>query len=463
MTRWLQSQRERILFSAGLIAAGICIIAYVVSGNAARPLAEVSSDSYMPLAISLYERGTFTLSTSTPYLLEAADVPGYPLFLALTAVPWGNVLPALLIQAFLFAISGVLLYRLFEDALSERVRFFGTLIFLIEPFTAFTIAQALSEALFLFLLISALYATRRAFERKALPLFFLSAVLFAAATLTRPILLYALPFLVLAPAAYAFRKSARMLITALLISLFGAFLVLAPWMYRNHEAFGGWTFSTKGAYTLYFYDVALLMQYKDGIPASEASTQLFERARAVYPELRAAPDLRAAKYAPYLMRESEAIIKTAPFQFMKVYAVSVGTFFLSDGYRLLWSELTGSTTSLPNITKAIATGDGGTLVSYAREHMVQVFFLFFGLLFWGITLLFALGAVFVECRQSSKARFALIVCVLFIAYFAFITGPVAQARYRIVITPFLFMLAAYGASMLIPIVRRRLSSRVIER
>jgi hypothetical protein len=45
-----------------------------------------------------------------------------------------------------------------------------------------------------------------------------------------------------------------------------------------------------------------------------------------------------------------------------------------------------------------------------------------------------------------------------VAYFALLTGPVAQARYRIVAKPFLFMLAVYGASILIPMLRQRINN-----
>lgn len=444
----LQSRYERIIFFAGLAVTGIFVLAYVISGNADHSLVSTQSDSYVPLAVSLYEHGMFTLSTTSPYVLEATHVPGYPLFLALTAAPFGSVIPALVLQMFLFAFSGVLLYRLFNGVFSERIRFVGALLFVIEPYTAFTVAEPLSETLFLFLFISGLYIGRLSFERDKLHLVFFSSVLLSAAAMTRPIVLYLLPCLVIVLVFLVYRESPKKVLSVLLVSVFGILLILAPWSYRNHNAFGVWTLSTKGAYTLYFYDAALLMQYRDDISASEANNQLFKKAQTIYPELRTADDLRSPKYADYMTKESIDIIRTAPVQFGKLYGASLITFFLSDGYRLLWYEFSGGAISLPNITKALASGQVDVVSSYIREHFIQAIVLFLGLVFWGSICVLSCVTVVSAWIQRSHIRFVVIACVLAIGYFAILTGPVAQARYRIIATPFLFMLAAAGANIL---------------
>lgn len=457
----LRSRAEHIIFFSSFFVTGVFIILYIVSGNAAHPLMQISSDSYMPQAISLYERGAFTNSTTTPYLPEATNVPGYPLFLAITAVPWNNVIPTLLLQALLFAFTSVLLYRLFAGVFSERVRFIATLVFALEPFTAFIVAQALSETLFLLLLISGLYVGRRAVEQAAPKLFFLSVLLLSAATLTRPILLYALPIMLIAALIFVYRISHKRVLAMLVAGAFGMLVVLAPWAYRNYESSGVWLLSTKGAYTLYFYDVSLLLQYRDGLSGIEANQQLFERAKTVYPDIRTAEDLREPKYASYLTKESVVIIRTAPIEFTKMYIASLGTFFLSDGYRLLWREFSNGAIVLPNITQAIVTGHLEILWTYLQEQPIQALLFVVGLTFWGLAFLLSGVAVVSELVRPSPRRLAIFACAAIILYFAILTGPVAQARYRIVVTPFLFMLAAYGASVLLSALRRRVKHHVL--
>jgi hypothetical protein len=125
----------------------LCISAF---RNADVPFAETNSDGYIPLAISLYQHHVFSYGTTSPFAPEVAHAPGYPFFLAVTAAPWSNVYPALVLQIFLLAISAVVLYYVFEGIFSEHIRFFGALVFSIEPFTLYTATQPLSESVFFF-------------------------------------------------------------------------------------------------------------------------------------------------------------------------------------------------------------------------------------------------------------------------------------------------------------------------
>jgi glycosyltransferase involved in cell wall biosynthesis len=441
---------ERIIFYASLAMSLVFIGIFIASHGVNAPFSTIASDGYLPLASSLYQHGAFTFSTTTPYVLEGAHVPGYPLFLAVTAVPLGNILPTLILQALLFAYSAILLYRLFEGVFSPQIRFFGALIFSIEPYTAFTAVQPLSEALFLLLFIGGLLTLRRAFERERLPLFFAASVLLAYDVLVRPISTYLVPIVFFAVLIVAIVRLPRKIRHIAALMLLGIGLVLLPWAYRNHEAFGTWSLSTKGPYSLYFYDAASVLQYQSGKPATEISTDLVARARARFPEVHTQDDLRSPKYSAFFTSESLAIIKGSPILFAKMYAGSLATFFLSDGYRLLWYEITDGAIMLPNITRAIVTGDRATIATYFETQPVQALLFVLGFVFWASTFFLAvLGGIVGSWSRSTTVRWATLASIFGIAYFALLTGPLAQARYRIVATPFLFMLASYGAALVI--------------
>ena len=67
------------------------IIAVVVAiGGYFQPFSAIQSDGYLPLAVNLYHYHVFSYSTSAPFVPEALQVPGYPLFLAVFAAPWGS-------------------------------------------------------------------------------------------------------------------------------------------------------------------------------------------------------------------------------------------------------------------------------------------------------------------------------------------------------------------------------------
>ncbi len=427
-------RHERILYFASLAVTTLFLLIFLASGNAAGPISGVESDGYLPLAVSIYEAGLFPLTTHTP---------GYPFFLALTAVPFGTVLLTLILQAFFLAWSGVLLYRLFEGIFSSGIRFWGALAFAIEPFTAFTAVQPLSEALFLLLFIGGLSLLRQAYLTDRSVLVFAAGISLGASALVRPIVLYMLPVILIALGIFlASRK--KKIAAALLTCIGGLLLVLLPWAYRNHETFGVWTLSTKAPFTLYFYEASELLQHRMQIPQQTANEVLIERAQKVFPEVRAQDDMVSPKYAPFLTKEALSIIGESPALFAKLHLVALGTFFLSDGYRLLWYELTDGAIALPNITSLIASGNGTALQAYFTEHPFQAIVFVLGFAFWLAVFLFALVGAGKGVRVGGDVRLAIIFLVCVIAYFALMTGLESQARYRIPVTPFLFMLASYG-------------------
>ncbi len=418
----------------------LCISAF---HNANTPFAETNSDGYIPLAISLYKHHAFSYGTTSPFVPEVAHAPGYPFFLAVTAAPWSNVYPALVLQVFLLAIAAVVLFYLFEGVFSEQVRFFGALVFSIEPFTLYTATQPLSESVFLFLFLLSLLILRRAVERDRMSLFFGAGFLIGLATLVRPILEYFAIVSIPTVGVFLFVLGRKALRPTCFFVL-GILIVLSPWAYRNAEQFGVWTLSTKGPYTLYFFNATEVLKYAEGKSGVAAHDELFRRAQSEFPEVREDYDLRSPVYAPFLTKTALEIIGEHPTIFAKMYATSLGTFFLSDGYRLLWYEMSGGGIELPNITRALATGDLGSVVDHMKRQPMQALLFFLGFFFWGAM---TLGAFLAPCvawflQKRWQALFSL--AALFIMmYFALMTGPVAQARYRVVVTPFLFMLAMY--------------------
>jgi hypothetical protein len=418
----------------------LCISAF---RNADVPFAETNSDGYIPLAISLYQHHVFSYGTTSPFAPEVAHAPGYPFFLAVTAAPWSNVYPALVLQIFLLAISAVVLYYVFEGIFSEHIRFFGALVFSIEPFTLYTATQPLSESVFLFLFLLSLLMLRRAVERDRMSLFFGAGLLIGLATMVRPILEY-FAFVSIPTLGILLFIVGRKALRPMLLFFLGILLVLTPWAYRNAEQFGVWTLSTKGPYTLYFFNATEVLKYAEGMSGIAAHDELFQRAQREFPEVREDYDLRSPVFAPFLTKTALGVIGEHPTIFAKMYITSLGTFFLSDGYRLLWYEMSGGGIELPNITRALATGDLGSVVDHMKRQPTQALLFFLGFFFWGAM---TLGAFLAPCiawflKKRWQALFSL--AALFIMmYFALLTGPVAQARYRVVVTPFLFMLAAY--------------------
>ncbi len=203
-----------------------------------QPFTEIKSDAYLPLAVNLHDLYTFSYSTTSPFRLETTHVPGYPFFLSLAAVPFGSIVPALMLQAFLFSISVIFLYRLVQGVVPRSVAFFGALLYGIEPFTGFIVASALSEALFMFLFLGGLYLCRCAFEEGSYSFSLFAGLFFSLSVLVRPIALYVIPLFVLFSLLFLPRTKKLLL---LMLTAFVTFILpLSLWVARNEAAYGVW-------------------------------------------------------------------------------------------------------------------------------------------------------------------------------------------------------------------------------
>lgn len=437
---------EKVLFLSSffvkLIFIGLIISSYGFTQVPWQP----DSDGYLPLADSIYFNHAFTYSTSKPFIPEGMHAPGYPFFLALTAAPFRSVVPALIIQSLLFSLAVVLFFRTASAYLPRRSAFFGALLFGVEPFTSFIVAYPLSESMFLFLFLGALYSYHRALSslhpiRSAV----IGGFLFGFAILTRPIALYLIPVLIFFGGVLFLYKKIGW--KTVVVGFLCVLLPVSLWAWRNEQQFGVWTIASKGPHTVYFYYVEQMLEYREGWAASRAIEYLLNRVRETYPAVHSVDDMRSPVYSAYLNAQSFELLLESPWVYLKVHGASMGTFFLSDGYRMLAQSLGFPIAPMPNITKAVSSGEWGTIEMYFMYHIASFVLFVLGFVFWSSLSLLAFGALFLVWKKGepTKHRIFVIFAGVFMVSFAVLTGPVAQARYRIVATPFMCILAAYSA------------------
>lgn len=439
----LKDTNERIIFFSSLFVKLIFFFLVLWLLLWGKPFSQIESDGYLTLASNLYHHAVFSDRLSPPYVSASMQVPGYPLFLVLFAIPFQSVVGALLIQIVLVSFSAILLYRLLEGIFPERVCFWGALLFAIEPWNAFSANSVLSESLFIFSLVAGIFFLRKALVEEKTWSWFVSGLLIGLSAFIRPISLYL--GLLAVFGFFLFFKWREALRAAFLFAL-GFFLIVGGWSFRNYKEFGTLSFATKGPHTLYFYDVEQFLVYRDGISAKEADSRLFLRAKADYPNLKSPDELNNVSYSSYLTKSSVAIIREAPFLYIKMHLLSLGTFFFSDGYRLLLQNFGYGGESLPNLTLLIARGDYHAVMLYLREGGIYTLAFLIGFLFWFSSsfLAFVSLPLAFATHESRNTLFTIGIFIFIVLYFAILTGPVAQARYRVPITPFLFPLLGYS-------------------
>jgi len=167
--------------------------------------------------------------------------PGYSLFLAPfflfgeTELAGQAVVAA---QHLLALVSGLLFYLLARRLVRPVAAFYASLLYLCHSLLLFYELVIQSEVVFMCLFSLACYVFVRAWEKRSLPLFALTALLLAGLTLVRPIAQYLVVLFVLC--VWLNRMPVRRRLFATLV-MAGVFILgLLPWMWVNQQTYGFW-------------------------------------------------------------------------------------------------------------------------------------------------------------------------------------------------------------------------------
>ncbi len=437
------------------LLALILFISFLNHGNGERialiqslPVFGPDSEGYYQAAKNFLDYGQFSLSPAPPLLPISFRTPGYPSFVVLFWAIFGNLLAVTFVQIVLVAGTAVLVYRLACWCLNKRLAMVVASLTVLEPSAIYYSFLLLSDTLFTFLLVAGVYLFfgpifSPVISRMVKWWYLASGLIIGLATLVRPIAQF-LPFVfgLLILTFYLYTKQRRVLVS-LILFLFGFGVVVMPWVIRNHYLFGGWAVSSVASYNLYHYNAPMFYAYKEGVS--------FEEGRAFFQS-----KVRAEEQLMMMSLYKSQELKTAALDYIQTdwlgysffHLVKSAPFFLTDGLRDISHQLGLADTAMPNISNFILHGDilglGRTIFNSPRDSL----FLVGGALFWLSVLagmFLALGSVWF---RGSNARGLIIFAVCLVFYFGFLTGPVANARFRLPAQPFMFLTAVYGFSAL---------------
>jgi hypothetical protein len=198
---------------------------------------------------------------SEPELLR---LPGYPIFLALMP----SVRFTIVLQAFMGAATCLIvgLFTCFQWGISAAV--IAQALLALDVPSIVGSASIMSDCLFQLLLTASVLfqltiISRALTDKRAVWGSMFAALLLAYAVLIRAVgiallLLAPLPFFLLP--GISWRKRAGLSLLAMSIPGF----VVFGWTFRNHQRGGMWTFTTEGAYNLYYYNTAGVLWYRNG-------------------------------------------------------------------------------------------------------------------------------------------------------------------------------------------------------
>jgi len=411
---------------------------------------------YTSLSDTLHEHGAFfPRGEATPsYLVRT---PGYPLFLYLTSLIFGDFqLGVIFVQILLDSLTCVIIFYLSEMVRRGTGYISGYLASLNLGMITYS-HFILSDTLFLFVFSLASLAFFRVCADPQWKWFWTVGLGLGASTIVRPVGMY-LPLLFI---VFYFLSCLRVgkgnvrsaLARSMVIAVLYIF-ILSPWMFYVHSMYGRFALTAQAGEHLLQYVVPSVMQHSRGIPLREGMNIVEEdfRQRASLAGMTPqgmnpfdVSEFQTGMAVEYLRSEPKSAILKA---WMVGAAKNLFSPAIIDLTYLLRIErphffnMEGRT-SLDRAWNFIGSMRGwfgwmviGAMAILTLSRTVQL---------WG----------FIQAVRT-KRRDALLL-LLIIGYFLLVSGPVGYAKYRLPFEPFLIVLLAIGCQDLYERIHRKSS------
>jgi len=428
------SKGKKIIITAFIVQVVAFFAFWFVSRTQNLDLAVLTGDSssYRTLAENLLQNRVFSSSLIAPFSPESFRTPGYPLLLAVLFFFLRNWIVVLFAQGLLVAFLPLLVY-LVGKRLNEKAAFLASLIFIFEPTRIFLSNTLLSDILFSLLLIASLFFFLRFFDEFKTKDILISGLLLGFAVLVRAVAVF-LPVIFL---AYLFgqARNSKIIWKSSAVFLLGFLIFVFPWSLRNKLIFNSWQLSSVGSYNLAYYNATQFQHYKTGEPLEKlvAEFNKFQGGETVE-----TPSLaKVSLYNDF----SRSLIGSDPLGYFKFHLLKTLPFFVTDGLRDIARSFNLLRDEPPNLSSLIAKGRWQDLKTFTREGGLAFLLFFLGFVFWVlVSVLAAVGAIR-EFFRKSESRGLIMFFAVLILYFALLTGPVSNARYRLPASVFMLIFA----------------------
>ncbi len=416
------------------------------------------SDSYCydNLAKRIIEYQGFSIYPESNYIPEPARTPGYPFLLSTIYKLFGQKPTAVIIfQSILDSITAVLIFITLASVLSPVAGFISGLIYAINLHQALYTTQILTEITFTFTLFLSIFLLLRFYRNKNYYLL-LSAVLVGIAALIRPIALY-FPIFVCIWLLIMLKDKLKLAGKSVGLFILGFMIVITPWGIRNYKHFGKFFISIIDDINIAHFNAAPVVAQVEGISESKAREKIFELIKDNYGVSNEEITLFGddPRISGLMRRVGLEIIRRHPGIYVREHLLGFSRVFVHSELAY-WSmlfygysreKLKSMEPISKDVMRYILTGKIKSAFNLAYKErlgvmpipliflysLIFVFELFIYVLsFWGGVYLF----------KNNRPMFLLFILTIF--YFAFIPGPVGNARFRVPIESFISILAGYG-------------------
>ncbi|MDO8574885.1 MAG: glycosyltransferase family 39 protein [bacterium] len=413
------------------------------------------SPGYMLLAKNLVEHGTLSLSDTSPYIPSNIRTPGYPLFLAIIYFIFHSFVPAIFLGALVSAFAAPLIYLIAREIFSEKIAFGAGVLAAIEPLGLFLGASIITEGIFTpVLLLFTFYFIRYLKPEKNSYLWYSSALL-GAATLIRPIMFYFWPLVIPIIIYKMNRFGWRVVLKNALIFVAIFLLVLSPWLVRNKISLNSWQVAGLQGYVFFIDHYGAVLRYLgEAGPLSDVQ----DRAWAL-----AGPDkIFTSEGSDILFKTAFDGVKQHKLIYANIYAKSLISFFVANGYKSLFIDILGVPARAPFVPfELFLRFDFKSIFkTMAGMDFVGALIYFGGKIFWiAASGLFLISLIYLLAKHNFKMiRAEIIFIAIVIFYFALITGPTAVGggRTKAPINGLILIFAVFGFYKFLDFFRKKI-------
>lgn len=370
---------------------------------------------------------------------NAFRTPAYPFFVSIIYSIFGEEPKyVLFIQIFINLLSIVWVYKIGEEIAGKRVGIVAALLFSLDIHHIVYIYYILTETIYTFVFLSALYVYIKSLKIRSLKYFILSGIIFGISTLIRPISQYYILCVALFTFIYFFTKSKKQAVSFSFVLLIAYYLTIAPWCFRNYQLYGAYKVSNIQGYNLLFWNASYFEAKRQHKTIDEMNSTFDAELQRRGMRFDSNPFYKEKLDGEYakeiLMAHFPDYLKTHLTGTVKIH-LSLGTQSLTDVLRLPAKKFSEEEKYTNGVTVLM-------LKFFKQKTIYEILLGIYVALYLAIVYLFAIVGIW---RMYKEKQTLLMLFILGSAgYFVLISGIISYARYRLPSMPFYILLASIG-------------------
>lgn len=441
MINWIKNNKAIVFIFLIALIVRVVLFAIALNHSGGNLITTIyGADGYYELSQGILAGHGFTGYATAPFLPNPLRPPVWPLLIALVAKVFGSYWAVAVFEIILGSFIPVLGIYVARRFLSKRHANIVGVLMAIEPYSILLSFILYSETSFTFLFLIFLIFLFRYVDDHSYRNAVWGGLFLALACLVKPTVEY-FPFIIPIVLFYVLRKELNYKMGRHLLAFLAVFILcISPWLYWNHLEFKHWGMSAQPAYNLYVYMVptvlaienhsdfatelnknVLVNGFDDGMINLSNSTFYTNKALAI------------------LMQHKKALVTS--------FLLSEVTFFTHDGMLTILQNYGITFKNIISEPVTFLIIHPKELISIIAHYSLSpaIFILILRIIWCLVTLFMIIGAViYLMKNRPNKAGWLAVIIVSYFSVTTAINGLGVNARFRVPVLVFIFILAVYG-------------------